>query len=185
MYRMSYTALQKMMRPLLSTAVGARYGDLAPSSQQEAASCRPPLPAITFVFAEVAGTHSLTYKHQKSQLHALNKAIRRCMLQQIAHLPGGDGYMCRCHEPDLKYMVAFESPVRAAQWCLLVQVSQDNRAYMDAVCSVSTPASAFCTALGLPVIPPRAIRRQTSEVSHLASASRILPQHAFSMVCLC
>ena len=44
------------------------------------------------------------------------------MLQLMADLPGGDGYMCRCHEPDLKYLVAFESPVRAVQWCLLLQV---------------------------------------------------------------
>jgi hypothetical protein len=77
------------------------------------------------VFAEVPGVHRLaiTQKHHKSHLAALNKAIQRCMLQQMSDLPGGDGYMCRCHEPDLKYMVAFESPVRAVQWCLLVQVS--------------------------------------------------------------
>jgi hypothetical protein len=81
------------------------------------------------VFAEVPGVHrlSVTQKHHKSQLHAMNKAIRRCMLQQMADLPGGDGYMCRCHEPDMKYMVAFESPVRAVQWCLLVQVGAKDQ----------------------------------------------------------
>lgn len=101
-------------------ASGARPGDLAPTSQQELANCGPPLPLVTFVFAEVAATHKLSHKHHKSQLHAVNKAIQRCMLQQTASLTEGDGYMCRSHE--LKFMVAFESPVRAVQWCLLVQV---------------------------------------------------------------
>lgn len=99
-------------------APGARPGDLAPSSQQDLA-CGPPLPPITFVFAEVGGVHKLSHKHHKSQLHAVNRTIQRCMLQQMAALPGRDGYLCRSHE--LKFMVAFESPVRAVQWCLLVQ----------------------------------------------------------------
>jgi hypothetical protein len=64
----------------------------------------------------------VAHRQHKAELHVLNKAIKRCMLQVMACLPGGDGYMCRCHEADLRFMVAFESPVRAVEWCLLVQV---------------------------------------------------------------
>jgi hypothetical protein len=31
--------------------------------------------------------------------------------------------LLQCQEADLKYMVAFENPHRAVQWCLAVQVS--------------------------------------------------------------
>jgi hypothetical protein len=92
---------------------------------------------VTFVFAEVAGVHKLSHKHHKSQLHAVNKTIQRCMLQQMAALPGRDGYLCRSHE--LKYMVAFESPVRAVQWCLLVQV----RSARTGAHSQRAPSSVF------------------------------------------
>lgn len=107
---------------------GARADDLISySHQQEAASCRQPLPPVTFVFAEVMGAHSLAHKHHKTELQSLNKAIRRCMLQLTTDLPGGDGYMCRSHEADLRYLVAFESPVNAVQWCLLVSVRTRGR----------------------------------------------------------
>lgn len=32
------------------------------------------------------------------------------------------GYLCRVQEGDMKFMVAFASPVTALEWCLLVQV---------------------------------------------------------------
>lgn len=57
----------------------------------------------------------------------VNKAIIKCLLQQLRSLPGGDGYLCRCQEADLKYMVAFEQPHKAVQWCLLVQVSTGHQ----------------------------------------------------------
>lgn len=107
---------------LCSNPAGARPEDLVPTSQQDPSSCRPPLPPVTFVFAEVLSGNSYSHKHQKPELHSINRAIRRCMKQLMADLHGGDGYMCRCHETDLKYMVVFESPVRAVQWCLLLQV---------------------------------------------------------------
>eukprot|EP00879_Flechtneria_rotunda_P013105 GHRR01013688.1.p1 GENE.GHRR01013688.1~~GHRR01013688.1.p1 ORF type:complete len:421 (+),score=166.22 GHRR01013688.1:1285-2547(+) len=44
-----------------------------------------------------------------------------CMLQQLEAIHNGDGYLCRCQEADLKYMIAFEEPHRALQWCLAVQ----------------------------------------------------------------
>ena len=108
--------------PIAACLAGARREDLVPSRLQDRTTCRPPLPDVTFVFAEVPGAHSLAHRQHKAELHVLNKAIKRCMLQVMACLPGGDGYMCRCHEADLRFMVAFESPVRAVEWCLLVQV---------------------------------------------------------------
>lgn len=33
------------------------------------------------------------------------------------------GYLCRIQEGDLKFMVAFSSPVTAVEWCLTVQES--------------------------------------------------------------
>jgi hypothetical protein len=110
---------------------GARAEDLAPSGQQDLINCLPPLPAVTFVFAEVPASHGLSHKQHKAELHLLNKAIKRCMVQLMSGLPGGDGYICRCHEPDLKYMVAFRSHVRAVQWCLLMQVGSVSCIYHD------------------------------------------------------
>lgn len=34
-----------------------------------------------------------------------------------------DGYMCRQQEGVLKYMVAFKEPTKAAEWCIMLQVS--------------------------------------------------------------
>jgi hypothetical protein len=36
---------------------------------------------------------------------------------------------CRCQEGNLKYMVAFEQPHHAVQWCLAVQVRAGYRLY--------------------------------------------------------
>jgi len=113
---------------------GARPEDLVPTSQQDPSSCRPPLPPVTFVFAEVLSAHGFNHKHNKSELQAANRAIRRCMKQLMADLPGEDGYMCRCHEPDMKYMVVFESSVRAVQWCLLLQVGPSQQLLHMCVC---------------------------------------------------
>lgn len=83
-----------------------------------------PLPDVTIVFASVVGASSYALKRSRSDTKFLNKAIRRCMLRQLMAMPGGDGYLCRCQEADLKYMIAFENPHRAVQWCLAVQVRQ-------------------------------------------------------------
>lgn len=86
---------------------------------------RPPLPPVTCVFADVPRARSLVgSKQHAGQLQLLHKAIQRCMQRLMSDLPGGDGYLCHCcdAEPQLRYMVAFTSPVRAAQWCMLLQV---------------------------------------------------------------
>ncbi|WIA30200.1 hypothetical protein OEZ86_000292, partial [Tetradesmus obliquus] len=101
-------------------APGAREMDLSPSTGVYQAS-HAPLPDVTIVFAVVAGAAGFTFKRSRSDTRYVNKVIRRCMLQQLAVLPGGDGYLCRCQEADLKYMVAFENPHKAVQWCLAVQ----------------------------------------------------------------
>ncbi len=81
-----------------------------------------PLPDATIVFLSVAGASGFTSKRARSETHQVNKAIIKCLLLQMRALACGDGYLCRCQEADLKYMVAFEHPHNAVQWCLLVQV---------------------------------------------------------------
>lgn len=73
---------------------GAREMDLSPSTGVYQAS-HAPLPDVTIVFAVVAGAAGFTFKRSRSDTRYVNKVIRRCMLQQLAVLPGGDGYLCR------------------------------------------------------------------------------------------
>lgn len=107
--------------PLIAT--GARSIDLAPSAQ---GGDQAALPEVVIVFAQVVGGSSFNYKRNRGDTHALKKAITRCMLQMLDELPetdeGRDGYLCRCQEADLKYMVSFKAPHMALQWCMLVQV---------------------------------------------------------------
>lgn len=67
------------------------------------------MPEVVIVFAQVVGATSFSYKRNRTDTHALRKAITRCMLQMLDELPeteeGRDGYLCRCQEADLKYMV--------------------------------------------------------------------------------
>lgn len=102
---------------------GARSIDLAPLVQIDQA----PLPDVVIVFAQVVGGSGFSYKRNRAEAHALKKAIKRCMLQMLDELPeqedGRDGYLCRCQEADLKYMVAFRYAHMAVQWCMMVQVS--------------------------------------------------------------
>lgn len=78
------------------------------------------------MFVQVLGGSSFSYKRHRSETHTLKKAITRCMLQMLDDLPetedGRDGYLCRCQEADLKYMVSFKTAHMALQWCMLVQV---------------------------------------------------------------
>lgn len=82
----------------------------------------PSLPDVTVVFISVASASSFVSKHSQQEVRALHRLLLRCMRQQLALAPGGDGYMCRTQDGDLKYMAAFAAPHRAVQWCLLVQV---------------------------------------------------------------
>lgn len=105
---------------LLFADTGARQMQLMPSTGSYTGS-QSPLSDVTIVFASVANASNYAVKRSRSDTKYLNNAIRRCMLQQIMAVPGNDGYLCRC-QGDLKYMVAFEQPHRALQWCLAVQV---------------------------------------------------------------
>lgn len=95
--------------------------DLTPSGQVFGHT-QAPLPDVTMVFLSVAGASAFTSKRPRRETHLVNKAIVKCLLQQMRALASGDGYLCRTQEADLKYMVAFEQPHNAVQWCLLVQV---------------------------------------------------------------
>jgi predicted ATPase len=68
--------------------------DLSPSNGVYQIS-HAPLPDVTIVFACVAGAAGFTFKRSRSDTSFVNKVIRRCMLQQLAVLPGSDGYLCR------------------------------------------------------------------------------------------
>jgi hypothetical protein len=68
--------------------------DLSPSTSVYQTS-HAPLPDVTIVFASVAGAASFSFKRNRSDTRFVDKIIRRCMLQQLAVLPGGDGYLCR------------------------------------------------------------------------------------------
>lgn len=94
-------------------------------SQVSYTDSHSPLPEVTIVFASVVGAASYAQKRSRTDMKLLNKAIRRCMLQQLAAVPGGDGYLCRCQEADMRYMIAFEQRHKAMQWCLAVQVCMD------------------------------------------------------------
>lgn len=102
---------------------GARVIDLAPSAQGGELAA---LPEVVIVFVQVVGGAGFSYKRNRSEAHALKKAVTRCMLQMLDELPetdeGRDGYLCRCQEADLKYMVSFKAAHMALQWCMLVQV---------------------------------------------------------------
>jgi adenylate cyclase len=53
---------------------------------------------------------SFTPKVQALLHQAVRDGLRRC-----------GGYLCRVQEGDLRFMVAFASPVAALEWCLVVQ----------------------------------------------------------------
>jgi len=57
-------------------------------------------------------------------LHKLSSFVCDCMQAVLLALP--DGYLCREQEGELKYMLAFQEPTRAAEWCLIMQVRDDT-----------------------------------------------------------
>uniref|UniRef100_A0A383VLE1 Guanylate cyclase domain-containing protein n=1 Tax=Tetradesmus obliquus TaxID=3088 RepID=A0A383VLE1_TETOB len=101
-------------------APGARKMDLSPSAQQST-NHQAPLPDVTIVFASVADSLSFTAKQSRATVRGVHAAIVRVLLAQMEAVAGGDGYLCRCQEGAFQYMVAFEQPHHAVQWCLLVQ----------------------------------------------------------------
>lgn len=84
--------LQNAGAPSLLLHAAARQMDLSPSGTLYHCS-QAPLPDVTVVFASVVGASSFTLKRAATRY--VNKVIQRCMLQQLAAVPGGDGYLCR------------------------------------------------------------------------------------------
>lgn len=69
--------------------------DLTPSLQLRG-NTHAPLPEVTVVFAAVENGAPFAAQHSREEVHALNKQIIKCMVQQLRLLPAGDGYLCRC-----------------------------------------------------------------------------------------
>jgi ribosomal silencing factor RsfS len=53
------------------------------------------LPDVTIVFASVAESLSFTSKQSRATVRSVNASIVKVMLQQMEHIPGNDGYLCR------------------------------------------------------------------------------------------
>lgn len=106
----------------LCAALGARFTDLIPFNQSTNHTMAP-LPDVTIVFVGVADSATLPAKLGRDTCRSVSKAIKQCMLQQLQALPGGDGYLCHKLEAEFRFMLAFEQPHKAMQWCLLMQVS--------------------------------------------------------------
>eukprot|EP00775_Hariotina_reticulata_P005277 gene5277-5512_t len=79
---------------------------------------RPLLGPVTMVFAAVHGGKSLVRKKEQAA-HVVHNTLQRIMQAVLLALP--DGYLCREQEGELKYMLAFQEPTRAAEWCLIMQ----------------------------------------------------------------
>jgi hypothetical protein len=91
-------------------------------SMQAPQICSPliqPLPPVTMVFMAVEGPELLVRRRRTftPRVQALLSRVVRDALRRLG------GYLCRVQEGDMKFMVAFASPVTALEWCLLVQVS--------------------------------------------------------------
>jgi hypothetical protein len=69
--------------------------DLTPAGQQLTNQQAVTLPDVTIVFASVAESLSFTSKQSRAVVRAVNASIVKVMLQQMEHVPGNDGYLCR------------------------------------------------------------------------------------------
>jgi hypothetical protein len=72
------------------------------------------------VFMAVEGPEQLVRRRRTftPRVQVLLSRVVRDALRRLG------GYLCRVQEGDMKFMVAFASPVTALEWCLLVQVRQ-------------------------------------------------------------
>lgn len=77
-----------------------------------------PLPPVTMVFMAVEGPEQLV-KRRRPFTPVVQGLLNRVVRDALRRL---GGYLCRVQEGDMKFMVAFASPVTALEWCLLVQV---------------------------------------------------------------
>jgi hypothetical protein len=69
--------------------------DLTPSTQQQS-NQQSTLPDVTIVFCSVQDSLSFTSKQSRATVRDVNASIVKVMLQQMQHVPGKDGYLCRC-----------------------------------------------------------------------------------------
>lgn len=76
-----------------------------------------PLPPVTMVFMGVDHCDSLV-KRRRSFAPKVAGLLGRVVRDALRRT---GGYLCRVQEGDLKFMVAFGSPVSALEWCLVVQ----------------------------------------------------------------
>lgn len=87
---------------------------------------KPPLPAVTMIFAAVDGGKALVRKKPEVARIVHNALGRIIQLLLMPERDGHqDGYLCRQQEGVLKYMLAFREPARAVEWALLLQVIPD------------------------------------------------------------
>lgn len=77
-----------------------------------------PLPPVTMVFMAVEGPDQLV-KRRRPFTPVVQALLNRVVRDALRRL---GGYLCRVQEGDMKFMVAFASPVTALEWCLVVQV---------------------------------------------------------------
>eukprot|EP00200_Dunaliella_tertiolecta_P019164 CAMPEP_0202400750 /NCGR_PEP_ID=MMETSP1128-20130828/2982_1 /ASSEMBLY_ACC=CAM_ASM_000463 /TAXON_ID=3047 /ORGANISM="Dunaliella tertiolecta, Strain CCMP1320" /LENGTH=1520 /DNA_ID=CAMNT_0049004399 /DNA_START=82 /DNA_END=4641 /DNA_ORIENTATION=- len=80
----------------------------------------PTLPPVTMVFATVEGANNFSAYNRKEARNA-SDIIVNVFISVMRQLDSRDGYLCRVQGSDLKYMVAFEKPQVALEWCLCVQ----------------------------------------------------------------
>uniref|UniRef100_A0A383VNF8 Guanylate cyclase domain-containing protein n=1 Tax=Tetradesmus obliquus TaxID=3088 RepID=A0A383VNF8_TETOB len=152
-------------------APGARRMDLTPS---QSGHSRAPLPDVTLVFASVADSLSFTAKQSRATVRGVHAAIVRVLLAQMEAVAGGDGYLCRCQEGDLKYMVAFEQPHHAVQWCLLVQEALLYEAWEPAVLRHPGFEPVTCPDSGRPLFAGPRLRMGLAE----GPPHSVLPDHS-------
>ncbi|KAI8463865.1 MAG: nucleotide cyclase [Monoraphidium minutum] len=77
------------------------------------------MPLVTFVFAGAEGARELLRGAGAAAAAEAARLLRLVLRAGLDAVPGG--YLCREQEGKLRYMLVFDSPERALQWCLTVQ----------------------------------------------------------------
>jgi hypothetical protein len=89
-----------------------------------------PLPPVTMVFMAVEGPEQLV-RRRRTFTPLVQSLLSRVVRDALRRL---GGYLCRVQDGDMKFMVAFASPVTAMEWCLLVQVSWPGLCLLEVLC---------------------------------------------------
>eukprot|EP00878_Enallax_costatus_P019307 GHUV01020367.1.p1 GENE.GHUV01020367.1~~GHUV01020367.1.p1 ORF type:complete len:869 (+),score=259.19 GHUV01020367.1:252-2609(+) len=123
---------------------------------------KPPLPAVTMIFAAVEGGKTLVRK-KPEVARIVHNALGRIMQLLLMAMPERDGhqdgYLCRQQEGVLKYMLAFREPARAVEWALLLQEVLLHIPWPDEVLQE----------LGASASAPQSLIAQTSSAAQTAS----------------